>query len=66
MNKNIGKLDRNIRIVIGILIIVLGLVYNSWLGVIGVIPIITALINWCPLYCPLKINTCSKEKCNIE
>lgn len=62
MNKNIGKVDRIIRIVLGLAIIMFGLVYNSWLGVIGVIPVLTALISWCPLYTPLKINTCSKDE----
>lgn len=57
MNKNIGKVDKVIRIIIGLLIIAYGIVDSSWLGVIGLIPIITAFIRWCPLYCPLKINT---------
>ena len=63
MNKNIGKIDKALRIVIGIAIIVAGAAYNSWLGAIGIVPILTAVISWCPLYCPLKINTCSKDEC---
>ena len=63
MNKNIGKIDKALRIVIGIAIIVAGVAYNSWLGAIGIVPILTAIISWCPLYCPLKINTCSKDEC---
>lgn len=63
MNKNIGKVDRTLRIIVGIVIIALGVVYGSWLGAIGLIPLGTAIIGWCPLYCPLKINTCSKDKC---
>ncbi|WP_428025533.1 YgaP family membrane protein [Arcobacter sp.] len=64
MNKNIGKVDKVIRIVVGVAIIAFGLVNNSWLGLIGLIPLGTALIGWCPLYCPLKINTtCDKENC---
>lgn len=68
MNKNIGKVDKIIRIVVGIAIIIFGVVSGSWLGVIGLIPLGTALIGWCPLYCPLKINTscCDKESCNKE
>ncbi|WP_072680750.1 DUF2892 domain-containing protein [Arcobacter sp. LA11] len=65
MNKNLGKVDRTLRIIIGIVIIVFGVINNSWLGLIGVIPIFTALISWCPLYCPLKINTCSKKECDL-
>lgn len=65
MNKNLGKIDRSLRVVIGIVIIALGLFYSSWLGAIGIVPILTALIGWCPLYCPLKISTCSKEECKV-
>lgn len=65
MNKNLGKIDRALRVVVGLAIIVFGVLNNSWLGAIGLIPILTAVIAWCPLYCPLKINTCSKDECNI-
>ena len=63
MNKNIGNADRIIRIVAGLIIIIAGFMMNSWLGLIGLIPLLTGIIRWCPLYCPLKINTCG-ESCN--
>jgi|TARA_R110002050_G_scaffold297349_1_gene458690 vacuolar-type H+-ATPase subunit I/STV1 len=67
MNKNIGKLDKTIRIIVGIVIIIFGVLTNSWLGAIGLIPLGTALIGWCPLYCPLKIDTtCDKESCKKD
>lgn len=65
MNKNLGRVDRMLRVVIGIIIIAAGIFNNSWLGAIGIVPILTALIGWCPLYSPFKINTCRKEECNI-
>lgn len=61
MNKNVGKVDKTIRIILGLVIIAAGFLTNNWLGAIGVVPILTALISWCPFYCPLKINTCSKS-----
>lgn len=64
MNKNLGTIDRIVRVVVGIAIIVYGLSYGSILGVIGIIPLGTALISWCPLYCPFKISTCSKD-CDV-
>jgi hypothetical protein len=65
MSKNIGSLDKTIRIIVGVLIIVAGVLNGSLLGAIGLIPIITALINWCPLYTIFKINTiCEKGSCN--
>lgn len=64
MTKNIGTIDRIIRIVIGSAIIIWGAMNNSLLGAIGLIPLLTAAIGWCPLYCPLKINTtCDKDNC---
>ncbi|NCC40436.1 MAG: DUF2892 domain-containing protein [Gammaproteobacteria bacterium] len=57
MTTNIGNLDRIIRIVLGILILGWGLYAQNWLGVIGVVPLATGLIRWCPLYVPLKLNT---------
>ncbi len=65
MNKNVGSLDKTIRLIVGILIIVIGVLNESLLGAIGLVPIITALIGWCPLYPILKINTiCEKDSCN--
>lgn len=57
MTKNVGNLDRAIRIIVGFLILGLGFFYESWWGVIGIIPIITGAMGWCPAYIPFKINT---------
>lgn len=59
MDKNMGNTDRIIRAVIGLVIITLGLVYQSWLGAIGLIPLITAGIGFCPLYKILGFKSCS-------
>jgi len=63
MNKNIGSLDRTVRIIVGLGLISLVFIgpQTPW-GWIGVIPLATALIGWCPLYLPLGINTCSGRK----
>ena len=63
MQKNIGSTDRIIRAVVGVIIILLGALYGSWWGVIGLVPIATALIGWCPLYVPLKICTIKGCSC---
>ncbi len=64
MRKNIGGLDRTIRLIIGIALLVFGYVNDSVYGAIGLIPIFTALISWCPLYLPLGINTtCKNDSC---
>jgi hypothetical protein len=58
MGKNMGQVDRIIRAVIGIIVIVLGVMYQSWLGALGLIPLVTAGIGYCPLYKILGIKTC--------
>ena len=64
MTKNVGSLDKTIRLIVGIFIIVVGVINESLLGAIGLIPIGTALINWCPLYPIFKINTvCKNDSC---
>ena len=54
---NVGKTERVIRIVAGVAILALGYIYGSWWGLIGIIPIITGTLRWCPAYLPFSINT---------
>jgi sulfite exporter TauE/SafE len=61
MKKNMGKTDRTLRIIAGIIILAAGLYLKSWWGLIGLIPLGTALIGWCPLYVPFKISTGEKD-----
>ena len=56
--KNIGSADKIARLVVGALLIVLALTKTIGLwGWIGVVPIVTALMNWCPAYTLLGIKT---------
>ncbi len=66
MTKNVGIIDRIVRIVIG-----LGLLWYAifaaptgynWIGWIGVIPIVTALIGNCPLYSIIGVSTCPAKR----
>jgi hypothetical protein len=57
MKANIGGVDKPIRIIAGIVIIALGIYLRSWWGLVGILPLATALINFCPLYVPLGIST---------
>ena len=61
---NVGKIDRAIRIVLGIALIAYGIVAPNYLiAAVGLIPLVTALVGICPLYFPFKINTgCPSEK----
>ncbi len=62
MKKNMGSTDRIIRFIIGIVILALGIYYGSWWGLVGLIPIITAFVNWCPAYLPFGISTCKTKE----
>ena len=61
MKCNVGPVDRLIRIVLGLIIAIAGVVFDNWLGLIGIIPIATGLFKFCPLYLPLKISTNKKD-----
>lgn len=62
MKKNIGKIDMIIRIIIGLAIGAVGYYYKSWFGLIGIIPLATAFIGFCPAYTLFNCNTCKKEE----
>ena len=65
MNKNVGTIDRIIRVLVGLAIIGAGVYYQSWWGATGGIALFTAIVGWCPPYAVLGISTCStckKEK----
>jgi hypothetical protein len=61
MNSNVGGADRVVRLVLGLAIVAAGVYYKSWWGAIGAVPILTAVIGWCPAYLPFGINTCSTK-----
>jgi len=59
---NIGQTDRIVRIVAGLVVLAAGWLYGSWWGLVGLIPIGTAVLRFCPAYAPFGISTCGKEK----
>lgn len=62
MKPNVGNIDRVIRIVFGLGVIGAGLYYKSWFGLIGIVPLLTALVSFCPLYTVLGISSCPLKK----
>jgi hypothetical protein len=62
MKQNVGSIDRAIRAIAGIGLISLVFVgpQTVW-GWIGVVPLATAIIGWCPPYALLGINTCGTK-----
>lgn len=63
MKVNVGGIDRVLRIVVGLALIALTLLgYIGMWGWIGVVPLVTGLIGFCPLYTLIGMNTCPAKK----
>lgn len=61
MNANVGGIDRVLRIVVGIAVLSLVFVLDGparWWGLVGLVPLFTGLVRFCPLYAALGLNTC--------
>ncbi len=62
MKKNVGSVDKIIRIILGVVIIAYGVIESSWWGLVGLVPLLTAFMGFCPLYAPFKISTDKKTE----
>lgn len=59
MTRNVGGIDRLLRVVAGLALIGLALMGTiGWWGFIGIVPLATAAVSFCPLYSLLGMNTC--------
>jgi len=59
MNFNVGGLDRVLRVLVGVVLIALAATGTvGWWGWLGIIPLLTGLIRFCPLYALLGKSTC--------
>lgn len=65
MQANVGDVDRALRVVAGIVLLSLVFILEGnarWWGLIGIVPIATGLLRWCPAYIPFGISTCKAPK----
>jgi hypothetical protein len=63
MTRNVGGIDRGLRIVIGLF--GLSLIFwgpKSLLGLIGLLPLFTGLLGWCPPYILFGFSTCKQKQ----
>ena len=62
MKKNIHPIERVIRVVVGVILVTMAFVgpANPWF-LLGIIPVLTGLIGWCPAYRLLGISTCKMK-----
>lgn len=63
MTRNVGGIDRGLRITIGLVLIALAVTGTvGWWGYLGLLPLLTGLTGWCPPYALLGFNTCAMKK----
>jgi hypothetical protein len=62
MTRNIGTIDRLIRVAVGLAILSLYFLgpQSKW-ALLGLVPLLTAFSGWCPPYSMLGINTCRRR-----
>lgn len=61
MEANVGGVDRIVRIVVGLALIgwvLLGTTDTRWWGLVGIVPLATGILGWCPAYLPFGFKTC--------
>lgn len=65
MKKNVGTVDRIVRVIIGLALLSLLFLLKGnvrFVGLIGLIPLLTAAISYCPLYSLFGLRTCPLKK----
>jgi hypothetical protein len=68
MSRNVGGIDKWLRIIVGVLLIAYAIPIGfsatgwNWVGWIGIVPILTALLGYCPAYSILGMNTCPLDQ----
>jgi len=65
MKPNVGGMDKVIRVAIGIALLAAVAFVDGplrWWGLAGLVPLVTGLFNFCPLYTLLGLNTCALER----
>ena len=61
MKPNVGGIDRPIRILFGLTLLGAGYYFKSWLGLIGILPILTGTFRFCPAYLPFGFSSCKTK-----
>jgi hypothetical protein len=65
MTTNVGTIDRVLRVILGLALIAFAFWSSmpyAWIGYIGVVPVLTALLGTCPAYSMLGISTCPVKR----
>ncbi len=65
MTANMGSIDRIVRAIVGLALLSLIFLLDGgarWFGLIGIVPLATAALGWCPAYLPFGISTCARRE----
>lgn len=62
MDVNVGRIDQAIRLGVAVAIFALGIYFQSWWGLLGLVPLATGLSRRCPPYAMLGISTCASKR----
>lgn len=63
MVANVGGIDRTLRIVVGLVLLSLVFILEGdarWWGLVGIVPILTGALRYCPAYAPFGLSTCRR------
>jgi hypothetical protein len=63
MKVNMGGIDRTLRVVVGLALVIMAVTgtIGAW-GWLGVIPVLTGVVGFCPAYLPFGFSTCAKNR----
>lgn len=61
MKCNVGTADKVVRIIVGLALVGWGVMAHNWWGAVGIVPLATALMGFCPLYPVVGLNTCGSK-----
>ena len=65
MKTNVGGIDKAARIIAGLILLSLIFILDGtarWWGLVGIVPLLTGTLGWCPLYTLLGFSTCPMKK----
>lgn len=62
VQNNVGSIDRILRIVVGLGLVTWMVMGGPLWALIGVVPLVTGVLGWCPAYLPFGFSTCAAKK----
>lgn len=65
MTMNVGSVDRALRLIAAVALLSLLVLLEGaarWIGLVGLVPLATGLMRWCPLYTLFGIRTCAAAR----